>query len=77
MSSFSRNAHPDSEVEHLITQLLDALVHWERVTGRSSVFILREGDVHVRAMDGKPNVPPDLSDAELFFSSEAINSAPM
>ncbi len=75
--AFSRDRHPDERVDQLVTKLLDALAQWERATNISSVFILREGDVVIRAMDGKPNIPEDLSDADLFDSSAAFNAAPM
>ena len=47
--------HPDPEVQHAVTRLLDRLCMWERATGRESVLVLREqGGFCIRADSGKP-----------------------
>lgn len=58
--------HADSEVRKAIIRLDDALCTWERATGIESVLILREscGFIH-RAVSGKPDVPEDITDAQL------------
>ena len=62
--------HPDKEVQSAITRLCDALCTYERNTGRTSAFILRElGGFVVRAASGKPNVPDWVKDEE-FVNSE-------
>jgi len=54
------------------TWLTDALCSWERNTGRESVLILREVDGFVyRAVNGKPDVPNDVEDAQLMKIIEA------
>ena len=59
--------HPDPEVKQALVRLTDALCTWERNTGRESVLILREqGGFVYRAASGKPNVPDDVSDAQLM-----------
>lgn len=59
--------HPDPEVKQALIRLTDALCTWERNTGRESVLILREVDGFVyRAVNGKPNVPDDVEDAQLM-----------
>jgi hypothetical protein len=64
--AYSGMKHPDENVNRAITQLCDALCDWERATGRESVLIIREqGDFVFRAASGKPNVPNDVSDAEI------------
>jgi hypothetical protein len=55
--------HENSEVNHLLILLTDALCQWERETGRRSVLILKEqGGFKIRALDGKCNIPDDLPD---------------
>ena len=59
--------HPDSDVRRAILQLTDALCRWERDTGKESVLILREvGGFIYRAVNGKPDVPNDIEDAQLM-----------
>ena len=59
--------HRDPEVQKAIIKLADALCTWERGTGRESVLILREqGGFEFRALSGKPGVPGDITDEELF-----------
>jgi len=59
--------HPDPEVRQALVRLTDALCTWERNTGRESVLILREVDGFVyRAVNGKPDVPNDIEDAQLM-----------
>ncbi len=59
--------HPDPEVRQALVRLADALCSWERNTGRESVLILREVDGFVyRAVNGKPDVPDDVEDAQLM-----------
>ena len=67
MKEYSKDQHPDKDVNQAIVRLLDALCSWERSTGRQSVLILREqGGFIVRAQSGKPNIPDDVSDDFLF-----------
>jgi hypothetical protein len=59
--------HIDSNVQKAIIRLSDALCSWERTTSRESVLIIREvGGFEYRAVSGKPNVPTDISDDDLF-----------
>ncbi len=59
--------HPDAEVQKAIIRLSDALCSWERLTSRESVLIIREsGGFVYRAVSGKPNVPEDIEDDDLF-----------
>lgn len=59
--------HPDKEVQSAIVKLNDALCMWERSTFRQSVLIIREmGGFEHRSVSGKPNVPSDVSDDDLF-----------
>ncbi len=59
--------HLDPEVRQALVRLTDALCTWERNTGRESVLILREVDGFVyRAVNGKPDVPNDIEDAQLM-----------
>lgn len=59
--------HLDENVQKAIIRLNDALCTWERATFRESVLIIREqgGFVH-RSVSGKPNVPEDITDEQLF-----------
>jgi hypothetical protein len=58
--------HPDREVQAAITRLCDALCMRERNTGRESVLIVREqGGFVFRASSGKPNIPEEITDAEM------------
>lgn len=59
--------HPSPDVQQAIIRLCDALCTWERNTGRQSALVLREegGFIH-RSMNGKPDVPDDVSDELLF-----------
>jgi len=65
----SVQTHPDSEVQQALTRLCDALVTWERNTGRTSVLVLREkGGFVFRATSGKPideATQDDISDETL------------
>lgn len=59
--------HLDPEVRQAIIRLSDALCTWERATGRQSVLIVRErGGFCYRAVSGKPGIPPDIPDGNLF-----------
>ena len=59
--------HKDPEVQKAIIRLDDALCSWERATGIDSVLILREqGGFRHRAVSGKPDVPVDITDADLI-----------
>jgi len=59
--------HKDPEVWAAIIRLNDALCSWERATEVEAVLIIREqgGFVH-RSVSGKPNVPDDITDAQLI-----------
>ena len=59
--------HLDKEVQKAIIRLNDALCTWERATSRESILIIREqgGFVH-RSVSGKPNVPVDITDDQLW-----------
>ena len=49
--------HRDSEVNHALVHLMDALCTWERVTGRGSKLLLipdEKDEEIVFAVDGKP-----------------------
>jgi len=59
--------HEDEEVRAAIIRLTHALCSWERNTGRESVLIVREqGGFVYRAMNGKPDVPHQIVDAQLI-----------
>lgn len=59
--------HPNDNVRQALIRLSDAPCEWERMTGRQSILILREqGGFQYRAMSGKPDVPEDIPDADLF-----------
>ncbi len=59
--------HPDPEVRRALFRLSDALVQWERNSGKESVFILREmGGFAYRALNGIPGVSDDISDDHLL-----------
>lgn len=58
--------HPDPRVMEAIIILCDVLCQRERNTGEKSVFILRENDFSLRAVDGKPGIPDNITDAELI-----------
>jgi hypothetical protein len=59
--------HPDAEVQKAIVRLSDALCMWERGTGRESVLIIREqGGFVFRAVNGKPDIPEDVTDSQLI-----------
>ena len=59
--------HPNKEVQSAIVRLNDALCMCERATSRESVLIIREqGGFEHRSVSGKPNVPSDIPDADLF-----------
>ena len=65
--SHSMMEHPDPEVVAAVIRLLDVLCQWERAIGRSSVVVIREVEgFEVRAVDGKPDIPADIPDAQLF-----------
>jgi len=63
----SYTEHKDPEVDRALIRLDDALCSWERATGIESVLILREqgGFIH-RTTSGKPNIPEDITDAQLI-----------
>ena len=56
--------HKDKEVQAAIIRLSDALCQWERATDLENILIIRElgTGYYFRAVNGKPNVPDDLSD---------------
>jgi len=59
--------HRDPEVQKALIRLNDALCSWERATSIESVLIIREqGGFEHRSVSGKPNVPSDVSDLDLF-----------
>lgn len=58
--------HPDPGVRKALKELTDALTSWERSTGIISVFILREPGYVLRAVNGKDEVPDDVTDADLM-----------
>lgn len=59
--------HPCQEVQQAIIRLNDALCSWERSTGRESVLIIREvGGYEHRSASGKPGIPADIPDEDLF-----------
>lgn len=59
--------HIDPDVNAALIRLSDALCTWERATGIMSVLIVRDqSGFCYRAMDGKPGIPDDLSDAQLL-----------
>ena len=59
--------HLDGEVNKAIVRLADALCTYERATGRESILVLREqGGFVFRAVNGKPGVPDDVPDTDLF-----------
>lgn len=59
--------HPDREVQAAIVRLCDALCSYERATGRESALIIREqGGFVYRALSGKPTIPHDYLDEEVF-----------
>ena len=68
--------HEDAEVRAAIIKLDDALCTWERATGRESVFILREEPDFVhRSYNGKPDVPADVTDAQLMKDILGIDNS--
>ena len=60
------NEHPDPSVRRALIELIDSLCQWERSTGRGSTLILLENEFHIRAVDGKPNIPDYITDEELL-----------
>jgi hypothetical protein len=58
--------HQSEDVQTAITNLSDALCSWERGTGIESVLILRERYYNFRAVNGKPGIPDDITDAEII-----------
>jgi len=59
--------HKDGEVRAAIIRLADALCQWERATGIENTVIIRMKDGYVfRAVNGKPNIPDDIPDAQLL-----------
>lgn len=70
---FSADTHPDAEINQMFIQLLDALCMWERATGRRNVLVYHERNVTIRAIDGKPNIPPDITDTYIL---SGFNSPP-
>jgi len=60
--------HIDNEVEKALVNLCNRLCHWERSTGRQSVFILKECDFTIRAIDGVRAFAQDemISDEQLL-----------
>lgn len=60
------NEHPDPAVQAAIVNLSDALCSRERGTSIESVIIIREAGFEYRAVNGKPGVPDDILDSDLF-----------
>jgi hypothetical protein len=59
--------HFDRGVNEAIIRLADALCEFERSTGIQSVIIVRDQrGYEFRALDGKPGVPDDITDEDLF-----------
>ena len=59
--------HLDKNVNRALLDLDAALCTWERSTGRESVLIIREqGGFEHRSVNGKPGVPPDVVDDQLW-----------
>ena len=59
--------HPDEVVERAIIALSDAMCQWERATGRQSIIIIKEqGGFEYKAMNGKPDVPVDITARDLL-----------
>lgn len=59
--------HRDPEVQAALIRLNDALCSWERATSVESVLIIREaGGFEHRSVSGKPGVPKDITDSQLF-----------
>ncbi len=59
--------HQDNEVKSAIIRLSDALCQYERATSIESVLVIREANgFEYRAVSGKPNIPDDISDEQLF-----------
>lgn len=63
--------HPDPEINALLIQLNDRLCQFERATGVGVAMVIRDstGWEH-RSLDGKPDVPNDLMDHELFDAAK-------
>jgi len=63
--------HKNEEVQAAITRLSDVLCTYERATSIQSVLIIREsGGFEYRALSGKPGIPEDITDTDLFDSIE-------
>jgi len=74
--------HADAEVNYAITKLCEALIRWERATGRQSVLILRQNNGEsagermtqpgftLRAVNGIPmgRDNDDISDVDLLLT---------
>jgi len=59
--------HPNQRVRKALIELSDALCSWERATSRDSVLILREDyGFEYRAVSGKPQYDPEITDEMLF-----------
>ena len=57
------------EIQLALLRLSDALCSFERASLCTSVLVLRMANgAEYRAANGKPNVPDDIADAELFAS---------
>ena len=65
--------HQNKEVQTAIVRLSDALCMWERATSIESVLIIREvGGFEFRAVSGKPNIPADITDEQLFATIDQL-----
>lgn len=66
------NAHPSVDVRVATIRLLDALVSWERSTGRHNVVIIKDSiGCGYRSFDGSP-VPEDVGDHQLLESFQSF-----
>lgn len=58
--------HPSPDVQAAIVQLTDALIQWNRSTGRDNLVIIRDTvGAEYRALSGAP-IPDDLTDAHVL-----------
>jgi len=66
--------HPDQDIRNALVKLSDAIVMWERATGRESVLIYREhGGFNYRTQSGKPGLPDDVTDEQMVITLDATD----